>query len=133
MQANNACLTSEVTSVSFASLTSRDIRQISVLKIFNPELFDSLNRPNAGGLYDTRLGPLERGDICATCRLSSMDCPGHFGHIDLPVPVMHTLFIRHLYDLVRGMCVYCHHLKLSKFDVGRRCLLPSPCLTRARP
>jgi hypothetical protein len=56
-------LPSSATSVSFSFLTSEDIRRISVKQIVNPQLFDHLNRPDAGGLYDPALGPSGRGDM----------------------------------------------------------------------
>ena len=28
---------------------------------------------------------------CTTCKLSAVHCPGHFGHIELPLPVYNPL------------------------------------------
>ncbi len=39
------------------------------------------------GLSDPRLGPVEPSNICATCGLNYIGCPGHCGHIELDVPV----------------------------------------------
>ena len=54
---------SSVKSISFSFLTSEDIRRISVKQIVNPILFDDLNRPNVGGLYDPSLGAFDKGDM----------------------------------------------------------------------
>ena len=54
---------STVSSVSFAFLSTEDIRRISVKQILNPVLLDDLNRPNVGGLYDPALGPCDRHDM----------------------------------------------------------------------
>ncbi|EIW82067.1 beta and beta-prime subunits of DNA dependent RNA-polymerase [Coniophora puteana RWD-64-598 SS2] len=105
---------STVSSVSFSFLTSQDIRRISVKQIVNPVLLDDLNRPNIGGLYDPALGPSERQDICATCRLSYFTCPGHFGHIELPLPVFHPLFMVNAYNILRATCLFCHKFKLPR-------------------
>lgn len=51
---------------------------------------------------------MNRGDVCQTCKLSSFDCPGHFGHIELPVPVFNPLFMVQAFQLLRGTCSYCH-------------------------
>ncbi|CAE6502913.1 unnamed protein product [Rhizoctonia solani] len=104
---------SHVKSVSFSFLDSQDIRRISVKQIVNPVLLDDLNRPNIGGLYDPALGPSERGDVCGTCRLDSFSCPGHFGHIELPSPVYHPLFMTNMLNLLRGVCVWCHQFKMA--------------------
>ncbi|KAF5321315.1 hypothetical protein D9619_000650 [Psilocybe cf. subviscida] len=107
-------LPSTVTNVSFSFLSSKDIRRISVKQIVNPVLLDDLNRPNIGGLYDPALGPTDRSDICATCHLTYFTCPGHYGHIDLPAPVFHPLFMGNMFNLLRGTCVFCHKFKLSR-------------------
>ncbi|OSD04393.1 beta and beta-prime subunits of DNA dependent RNA-polymerase [Trametes coccinea BRFM310] len=106
---------SSVASVSFSFLTTEDVRRISVKQIVNPVLLDELNRPNVGGLYDPALGPSDKQDICATCRLSYFTCPGHFGHIELPAPVFHPLFMVNAYHLIRGTCLFCHRFKVSRF------------------
>ncbi|KAI0040088.1 beta and beta-prime subunits of DNA dependent RNA-polymerase [Auriscalpium vulgare] len=108
---------STVTSVSFSFLTTEDVRRISVKQITNPVLLDDLNRPNVGGLYDPALGPSERNDICATCHQTAYSCPGHFGHIELPAPLFHPLFMGHMYTLLRSTCMYCHRLKLARPQV----------------
>ncbi|KAI0089112.1 beta and beta-prime subunits of DNA dependent RNA-polymerase [Irpex rosettiformis] len=108
-----------VESISFSFLSSEDVRRISVKQIVNPILLDTLNRPNIGGLYDPALGPSDKQDICATCRLSYFACPGHFGHIELPAPVFHPLFMGKMYDILRGTCLFCHRFKTSRFVTAR--------------
>ncbi|RDB19957.1 DNA-directed RNA polymerase I subunit rpa1 [Hypsizygus marmoreus] len=107
-------LPSTVSGVSFSFLTAEDVRRISVKQIVNPVLLDDLNRPNIGGLYDPALGPSDRSDICATCRLTYFTCPGHFGHIELPAPVFHPLFMTNMFNLLRGTCLFCHRFKMSR-------------------
>ncbi|KZS97882.1 beta and beta-prime subunits of DNA dependent RNA-polymerase [Sistotremastrum niveocremeum HHB9708] len=103
-----------VQSLSFSFLSAEDLRRISVKQIVNPILLDDLNRPNAGGLYDPALGPTEKHDLCATCGLNYFTCPGHFGHIELPSPVYHPLFMKQAYNLLRSTCMYCHHFKVGR-------------------
>ncbi|KAJ3840604.1 RNA polymerase I largest subunit [Lentinula raphanica] len=112
-------LPSFVTGVSFSFLTTEDVRRISVKQIVNPVLLDDLSRPNAGGLYDPALGPSDRQDVCATCRLSYFTCPGHFGHIELPAPVFHPLFFANMYNLLRGCCLWCHRFKLDSENLAK--------------
>ncbi|KAF7292328.1 DNA-directed RNA polymerase subunit [Mycena chlorophos] len=107
-------LPSTVKGISFSFLTGEDVRRISVKEIVNVNLLDDLNRPNIGGLYDPALGPAERNDLCATCHLTFYTCPGHFGHIELPAPVFHPLFMGNMYNLLRDTCLFCHRFKLSR-------------------
>ncbi|KAA1095846.1 hypothetical protein PGTUg99_033719 [Puccinia graminis f. sp. tritici] len=112
-------LLTNITSVSFSPLLSSDVRSISVLQITNPSLLDNNNVPSTAGLYDPRLGPLDWQDICWTCHQLNTQCPGHFGHIELNVPVFHPLFMTHAYQLLRSTCFYCHHFLCSQLVILR--------------
>jgi hypothetical protein len=60
------------------------------------------------GLYDPALGPLEIGALCATCRLSSDDCPGHCGHIEMVVPVYNPVLFPQMFNILKRKCFLCH-------------------------
>ncbi|WVR06374.1 hypothetical protein IAU60_003405 [Kwoniella sp. DSM 27419] len=126
---------SEITSLSFSFLSSEDIKAISVKKIDNAILLDNLNLPTRGGLYDPKLGPMSMRDVCETCNLSYFACPGHFGHIELPTPVFHPLFMNQCYGLLRTVCMYCHHFKMPELVlssyVARIRLLDAGLLTES--
>jgi DNA-directed RNA polymerase II subunit RPB1 len=47
-------------------------------------------QPRAGGLNDPKLGTIDRMYTCQTCKEDITTCPGHFGHIELAVPVFHV-------------------------------------------
>lgn len=51
---------------------------------------------------------------CKTCNLGEFLCPGHVGHIQLPVPCYHPTFMDQILRLLRAQCTYCYHLKFSK-------------------
>ncbi|KAH8684913.1 hypothetical protein BGZ60DRAFT_443218 [Tricladium varicosporioides] len=109
---------SAIGSVDFAFLSSEEIKALSVKRIQNPTTFDTLLHPVPGGLYDPALGSYGE-NYCATCNLKSPACPGHCGHIELPVPVYHPTFMIQMLKLLRAKCAYCHHLKLSRKEVNR--------------
>ena len=50
---------------------------------------DQKQKPKEQGLNDPRLGSIDRQYNCATCKENMSECPGHFGHIELAVPVFH--------------------------------------------
>ncbi|CAO3608899.1 unnamed protein product [Cunninghamella echinulata] len=104
----------EIDSVSFSFYEPHEIRKISVKQIVNPVLFDALGHPTKGGLYDTALGPYQKSQICGTCSQNHHNCPGHFGHIDLPIPAYNPMFFDNLYALLRSQCVYCHHFRMGE-------------------
>jgi hypothetical protein len=67
------------------------VRRLSVKRIMSPIARDNLGYPVPGGLYDPAMGPLTPGERCVTCGLSGAACAGHFGHIELAVPVYNPL------------------------------------------
>lgn len=56
---------------------------------------------------------------CSTCHLNTFNCPGHMGHIELPVPVYHVTFMDQLLRLMRSKCAYCSHLRLAPAEINR--------------
>lgn len=99
--------------VSFSFLTPEQVRKQSVKLITSPLTFDSLNHAVVNGLYDPALGPVEKNGRCSTCGLGAAQCPGHFGHIDLCLPVYNPLTFPQLFQLLRLTCLYCHKLRMS--------------------
>ena len=102
----------EISSVSFSFYDPKEARKISVKRVTNPVLFDALNNPVIDGLYDPAFGPIEQFGVCATCGLSQHHCPGHFGHIDLVVPVYHPLLFPTVTKVLRCACLNCHKFKM---------------------
>ena len=56
---------------------------------------------------------------CSTCHLNTFNCPGHMGHIELPVPVYHVTFMDQLLRLMRSKCAYCGHFRLAPAEINR--------------
>ncbi|KAK9123096.1 hypothetical protein Sjap_012698 [Stephania japonica] len=100
-----------VEAVKFGVLTDEEVRRLSCMKITNPTLFDQLDTPKPGGLYDPALGSLDEFTPCKSCGLRSLHCPGHCGHIDLVLPVYNPLLFKNLFDLLQKSCFFCHHFK----------------------
>lgn len=83
---------------------------MSVKAITNPHLLDNVGNPAANGLYDLALGPADSKEVCGTCAQDFTNCPGHMGHIELPLTVYNPLFFDKLYFMIRGSCLNCHML-----------------------
>uniref|UniRef100_A0A672THQ5 DNA-directed RNA polymerase subunit n=1 Tax=Strigops habroptila TaxID=2489341 RepID=A0A672THQ5_STRHB len=88
--------------------------KLSVKPITNPQYLDNVGNPATNGLYDLALGPPDSREVCATCMQNFSNCPGHFGHIELPLTVYNPLFFDKLYLLIRGSCLKCHMLTCSR-------------------
>ncbi|XP_067838456.1 DNA-directed RNA polymerase I subunit RPA1 [Heptranchias perlo] len=97
-------------SISFNVYSADEIRKLSVKTVTNPHLLDNVGNPAVNGLYDLALGPADSKEVCGTCAQDYNNCPGHVGHIDLPLPVYNPLFFDKLYLIIRGSCMNCHML-----------------------
>ena len=104
-----------VSSVRFLTFTSEEVKKLSCKRITNPTSFDGLLHPTMGGLYDPALGPSDKHELCGTCGLNYVHCPGHMGHITLPLPVFHPIFFTSLYRILQSSCLSCHHFLATKY------------------
>ncbi len=86
------------------------------MEIHTSDTYDEDGGSIAGGLMDHRLGTLEPRQRCKTCGNISINCPGHYGHIELAVPVIHVEFAKHIYKLLSVTCRGCGRILLSPED-----------------
>lgn len=105
-------------SIKFSFLSEEEILQLSVKKITKAVNFSTLGNPIEDGLYDPALGPI--GDdrtktICTTCGLLYPHCPGHIGHISLPVPLYNPVLFKLTGKILRYKCLHCDHLRLPRY------------------
>jgi len=113
----NEVLSHAVQALSFGWYKPDEILNLSVKRVTQGQIYDNLNQPIAGGLYDTAMGPIEKHDHCITCGLNSADCLGHMGHIELSLPVYHPLLFDLLYKLVKAKCFVCHRFRCSRLKL----------------
>ena len=84
--------TNNVVGVQFSIMSPEEIRKRSVVEITRHETYDK-DVPIIKGLFDIRMGTTEMGKVCGTCGQNNMDCPGHFGHIELARPVFYIQYL----------------------------------------
>ncbi|CAG2063947.1 unnamed protein product [Timema podura] len=132
-------------SVTFSLFTAEEIRKLSVVKICTPLAFNLVGHPLPGGLYDPALGNSYRNPNITqlstqeghflfvshwlTTQVPSQstaipaghatrtifNCPGHMGHIELPLPVVNPMFYRHIYILLKLSCLNCHIMQIPGY------------------
>ncbi len=96
-----------IESIEFKLLSPQMIKKMSAVEITRTELYDADGFPVEGGLMDPRLGVIDPGLRCRTCGGRMGECPGHFGHITLTKPVIHVLYAKTIYDILRSVCHSC--------------------------
>jgi DNA-directed RNA polymerase I subunit RPA1 len=58
---------------------------------------------------------------CASCGLNNFECPGHFGHIEVSVPLYNPLVFMTLYKILRSTCLHCYKFRMSETEIVRFC------------
>ncbi|UCH01877.1 MAG: DNA-directed RNA polymerase subunit A' [Candidatus Bathyarchaeota archaeon] len=100
--------------IKFGILSPNDFRKLSVVEVQMADTYDEDGVPITSGLMDGRFGTLEPRQRCKTCGNTAARCPGHFGHIELSVPVVHVGFSKLIYKLLRVTCRNCGRLLLAE-------------------
>lgn len=103
--------------VQFGVLSPDEIVGMSVCEVTNTCLKgESKNEENplVGSVYDPKMGALGNNSFCETCGHDAVTCVGHFGHITLPVPVIHPTFFKTIVLMLKCVCSFCGRVLLSK-------------------
>src|SRR5512136_301752 len=105
----------KIGAISFSLLSPNEIRKMSATKVITADTYDDDGFPIAMGLMDSRLGVIEPGLRCKTfgLRVGKDKCPGHFGHIDLAMPVIHVGLVKSIRDCLRATCRGCGRILLN--------------------
>jgi len=101
-----------VDEIHFGVFSPHDVRKISVVEIQTPDTYDEDGASITTGLMDGRLGTLEPRQRCKTCGNTAIRCPGHFGHIELAVPIIHIEFTKIIFELLKSTCRNCGRILL---------------------
>ena len=106
-------ITKNVSGLQFSIMSPEEIRKNSVVEVTKHDTYDK-DIPVIKGLFDSRMGTTDMGKVCNTCGLDNMECPGHFGHIELAKPVYNYHFIDVTMKILKCVCFRCGKLKINK-------------------
>ena len=101
------CTTETIKRIRFGLYTPAEIEQVAVVEI------NQNKRQGDHSVYDLRMGPIDSGQACVTCKQSSNKCPGHYGYIKLALPIFHPKLVKRLETLLRLICVNCYRCIFS--------------------
>ncbi|MBU1939626.1 DNA-directed RNA polymerase subunit A' [Candidatus Micrarchaeota archaeon] len=107
-------LTKKIISVDFHVLSPAQVRKMSALEVKSPETYDKDGYPMEAGLMDPHLGVINPGLRCKTCGQRMKQCPGHFGHLELVRPVVHSEFGKKVELLLHVTCKECGKIALPQ-------------------
>jgi len=101
---------SQINTIQFGIQSDNDILKRSVCVIDKPTL-----TIEPGSVYDPRLGCVENNAKCDTCKETVWKCTGHFGHINLNLPII--LFYKQTVSMLKIFCFKCHRLLCTKEEL----------------
>ncbi len=120
-----------ITGVQFGITSPDEILRRSVVEVTTDKTYQG-NNPVPGGVFDARLGVIDSGKICPTCKHTNMQCQGHFGHITLARPVYLYQFLEYVEKILYCVCLNCSNLYMPLTDDEKASLAQSPLAGVAR-
>lgn len=130
-------------------LSAEQMRKQSHVRVVAKNLYssDGPRKPVPFGVLDHRMvglifptvaimllkGTSEGSNPCETCEKSLQDCTGHYGYIDLELPVFHIGFFRTIINILQEICkvfTYSRIYHFNGFIFSLAVMLGFPCLRR---
>ncbi len=118
---------SRIKEIEFSLLFPELIKSLARVRVVNSDLYDADGYPIEGGVMDPRLGVIDPGLRCRTCGGTIGDCPGHFGYMELAKPVIHVLYTKVIYQLLKFTCRKCNRIMAEGVDILTKTIGPAKC------
>jgi DNA-directed RNA polymerase II subunit RPB1 len=96
----------KVTSIHLGLCTEEDVLSYTVCEITSTDFLEG-DQPKYGGLFDCRMGTINKRFACLTCKQTMKECPGHFGRIVLGRPVYYPHFLETVIKILQIVCDKC--------------------------
>ncbi len=120
-----------IDSLKFGLLSPDTIRALARVRVVSSDLYDADGYPVEGGVMDPRLGVIDPGLHCRTCGGGIGDCNGHFGYLELAKPVIHVLYTKTIYQILKYTCRSCNRILIIPPDGSEEkklaATVPSKC------
>ena len=104
---------SVIDKIQFSVFGPDEIREYSVVEVTKSDTYDK-DTPIIKGPFDPRMGVIDIGKICKTCGQKNTECPGHFGHIELAIPIINYQYINTIKKILKCVCFRCSKLLVNK-------------------
>ncbi|MBL7160803.1 MAG: DNA-directed RNA polymerase subunit A' [Candidatus Aenigmarchaeota archaeon] len=98
---------SRISKMHFGLLSPSMVKSLAKVRVVVSDLYDPDGFPVEGGVMDPRMGVIDPGLQCRTCGGGIGECPGHFGYLELAKPIIHVLYTKTVYQLLRFTCRKC--------------------------
>jgi len=103
----------EIQKIRFDIMGEAEIKKVSVMEVSSRDIYTNEGKvPASAGPLDLRLGPSTKDATCSTCGEKIIECVGHFGHIDLSLPVFHPGLLKNIHKILQSICKICGYVIL---------------------
>lgn len=109
---NTASNIEKVSEIQLSIWNPDEILSGSVAEVFSQDMYE-FNLPKQNSLLDPRMGTIENGQVCDTCKMDNRNCTGHFGHIRLAKPVYYIQFLPMILKVLKCVCWRCSRFLLN--------------------
>ena len=101
-----------IDSIKFSLMDPNEIRKMSAVEVKTADTYKDDGHAFKQGLMDPKMGVIDPGIRCETCGNKHDECPSHFGHIALELPVMHIGFTALIKTALKCTCNECSQILL---------------------
>ncbi|XP_022818149.1 DNA-directed RNA polymerase III subunit RPC1 [Spodoptera litura] len=104
----------KISHVTFNVDSPAAIQQAAHIQVITKNLYaqDGQRVPATNGVLDRRMGTNQKDANCDTCGLGLAECVGHFGYIQLALPVFHIGYFRSIITILQTICKNCSRVML---------------------
>ena len=106
----------KISHVCFGMQDSAEVQKAAQIQVVAKNLYNQdLDRSSVPyGVLDNRMGTSQKSQKCSTCGLGLQDCVGHFGYIDLELPVYHVGYFKAIINVLQTICKSCGAVMLKE-------------------
>jgi len=100
--------------VSFGMQSPVEMERCAHLQVVSKNLYnqDAQRSSVVNGVLDHRMGTSQKDVDCLTCGKGLADCVGHFGFVNLELPVFHVGYFRAVIQVLQCVCKACSRILL---------------------
>ena len=102
--------------VQFGMSSAEEIQQEAHIRVLSKNLYSQGRQPVTYGVLDRRMGVSQKNAECSTCNQGLNECVGHFGYLDLALPVYHVGHFRSTIQILQTICKTCARVMLKEPD-----------------
>ncbi|XP_015764049.1 PREDICTED: DNA-directed RNA polymerase III subunit RPC1-like [Acropora digitifera] len=107
-------VTKKISHVNFGLFSPEQMQQYAHIHCVSKNLYnqDSGRTPIPFGVLDSHMGISSKDRSCETCGKVLADCVGHYGYLNLELPVFHVGFYRSTIVILQTICKTCSRVLL---------------------